>query len=122
MSLLIKRLESNALRELSILLSRDSRNQYLKEATITEVRITNDLSYMTIYYTSYINKDKGAVADALEESKSYLIRELAKTLNARKMPELIFKYDEALEYGNHMNEVLSKLNIKHDEDENNSEE
>lgn len=122
MSLLIKRLESNALRELSILLTRDSRNQYLKEATITEVRITNDLSYMTIYYTSYIKKDKGAVADALEESKSYLRRELAKTLNARKMPELIFKYDEALEYGNHMNEVLSKLNIKHDEDENNSEE
>lgn len=40
MSLLIKRLESNALRELSILLTRETRNQYLKEATITEVRIT----------------------------------------------------------------------------------
>ena len=101
MSLLIKRLESNALRELSILLTRESRNQYLKEATITEVRITNDLSYMTIFYTSYVSKDKGAVKDALEESK---------------MPELIFKYDEALEYGNHMNEVISSLNIKHDDE------
>jgi ribosome-binding factor A len=27
------------------------------------------------------------------------------------MPELIFKYDEALEYGNHINEILNKLNI-----------
>ncbi len=118
MSLLIKRLESNALRELSILLSRESRNQYLKEATITEVRITNDLSYMTIYFTSYVSKDKGAVKDALEECKTYIRHELAKKLNARKMPELIFKYDEALEYGNHMNEVISSLNIKHDEEEN----
>ena len=32
------------------------------------------------------------------------------------MPELIFKYDEALEYGNHMNEVISSLNIKHDDE------
>lgn len=116
MSLLIKRIESNALRELSILLTRESRNQYLKEATITEVRITNDLSYMTIFYTSYVFKDKGAVKDALEESKTYLRHELAKRLNARKMPELIFKYDEALEYGNHMNEVISSLNIKHDDE------
>ena len=112
MSLLIKRLESNALRELSILLTRESRNQYLKEATIT----ANDLSYMTIFYTSYVSKDKGAVKDALEESKTYLRHELAKRLNARKMPELIFKYDEALEYGNHMNEVISSLNIKHDDE------
>ena len=57
-----------------------------------------------------------AVKDALEESKTYLRHELAKRLNARKMPELIFKYDEALEYGNHMNEVISSLNIKHDDD------
>lgn len=35
------------------------------------------------------------------------------------MPELIFKYDEALAYGNHINEVLSKLNIPHDDEETN---
>lgn len=117
MSLAIKRLESNALRELSLLLSRDSKNKKLKEVTITEVRITNDLSYMKVFYTSYIPKDKGACADALEESKSYLRFQLAKKLNARKMPELIFEYDEALAYGNHMNEIISKLNIKHDDEE-----
>jgi ribosome-binding factor A len=26
------------------------------------------------------------------------------------MPELIFKYDEALDYGNHINEIINKLN------------
>ena len=43
MSLLIKRLESNALRELSILLTRESRNQYLKEATITAIEGSDSL-------------------------------------------------------------------------------
>lgn len=116
MSLLVKRLESSALRELSLFFTRDSRNSKLKEVTVTEVRITNDLSFMTIFWTSYIPKDKGACADALEESKGYIRRHLASKLNARKMPELIFKYDEALEYGNKMNEIISKLNIKNDEE------
>lgn len=117
MSLLIKRLESNALRELSLFFAKDSRNSKLKEVTVTEVRITNDLSFMTIFWTSYIPKDRGACKDALEESKSYIRRELAKKLNARKMPELIFQYDEALEYGNRMNEIISKLNIKPEDNE-----
>ena len=117
MSLLIKRLESNALRELSLFFSKNTRNSKLSQVTVTEVRITNDLSFMTIYWTSYIPKDRGACKDLLEESKAYIRKELARKLNARKMPELIFKYDEALEYGNKMNEIISKLNIKPEDNE-----
>ncbi len=118
MSLALKRLESNALRELAIILSRDSKNKKLSEVTVTEVRITNDLSYMTIYYTTFFSKDKVAVEKALDEAKGFIRSALASKLKARKMPELVFKYDEALEYGNHMNEVISSLNIKHDDEEN----
>lgn len=113
----LKRLESLSLRELAILLQNDSKNRHLSNVTITEVRITNDLSYMTIFYTCLIEKDKEACSEALEHSKGYIRKALAQRIKARKMPELIFKYDEALEYGNHMNEVISKLNIKHDEEE-----
>lgn len=116
MSLTLKRLESNALRELAIILNRDTKNKKLSEVTVTEVRITNDLSYMTIYYTVYVKQDKEKIEVALEEAKGYIRASLAKKLSARKMPELIFKYDEALEYGNHMNEVISSLNIKHDDE------
>ena len=54
---------------------------------------------------------------ALNDCKGYLRSELAKKLKARKMPELIFKHDEALEYGNKINDILASLNIQHDEDE-----
>lgn len=112
----LKRLESTSLRELAMLLQNDTKNRKLSNVTVTEVRITNDLSYMTIYYTCLIDKERESCAEALEHSKGYIRMELAKRIKARKMPELIFKYDEALEYGNHMNEVISKLNIKHDEE------
>jgi ribosome-binding factor A len=115
MSLALKRLEKDSLRELAIIMSRESHRASLQEVTLTEVRITRDLSYMTIFYTVLNDKHKGKVAEALEESKGYLRTALCSKIKARKMPELIFKYDEALAYGNHINEVLSKLNIPHDE-------
>ena len=108
MGISLKRLESNALRELSIILRTDAKNKKLSNITITEVRITNDLSYMTIFYTFYqgevINYQK-----ALEECKGYLRSELARKLKARKMPELIFKYDESLAYGNHIEDLLQSV-------------
>ena len=111
MGLSVKRLESLALRELAILLRTDAKNQKLSNITVTEVRITNDLSFMTIYYTFYQGKVENYQA-ALENCKGYIRSELAKKLKARKMPELIFKHDEALEYGNHINELLASLNKK----------
>ncbi|MGL4948853.1 MAG: 30S ribosome-binding factor RbfA [Anaeroplasmataceae bacterium] len=111
MSITIKRLESLALRELALLLSSDSKNKKLKNVVITEIRITNDLSFMTVYYTSFSEKELESVKQALDESKGYLRSELAKKLKARKMPELLFKYDEALANGNKMNEIISSLNI-----------
>lgn len=116
MSIAIQRLESLSLRELSLLLHRDSKNNYLSNITITEIRITNDLSYMTIYYTFYKGKVEN-YQEALESCKGYLRSELAKKIKARKMPELIFKYDETLEYGNHINELISSLNIKHEDED-----
>lgn len=108
MGISLKRLESLALRELSILFRTDAKNNYLSNITVTEVRITNDLSYMTIYYTFYSGK-KENYEEALNECKGYIRSELAKKLNARKMPDLIFKYDEALEYGNHIESIISTL-------------
>ncbi len=116
MSISIQRLESLALRELSLILRQDAKNNYLANITVTEVRITKDLSYMKIYYTFYQGKVEN-YQKALEDCKGYLRSELAKKLKARKMPDLIFVHDEALEYGNHINEILSKLDIKKETEE-----
>ena len=51
MGVSLQRMESLALRELSLILRKDAKNNYLSNITVTEVRITNDLSYMTIYFT-----------------------------------------------------------------------
>ena len=111
MSLNIVRLESTMRKELSMLLSKEAKEANLASVTITEIHITNDLSYATVYYIvpEYLKEKIGL---SLQRAKGYLRSELAKRVNARKMPELIFKYDDALEYGNHINEIINELNKK----------
>ena len=111
MSLNVERIAKTLSRELAILLARESRDANLSAVTITEVRVTNDLSYANVFYTvpEYL-KDK--IVLSLDKAKGFLRSELARRVKARKMPELVFKYDEALEYGNHINEIINKLNKK----------
>ncbi len=109
MSLNVERLAKTLSKELSILLLREVRDANLSAVTVTEVRVTNDLSYATVYYIvpDYL---KEKIVVSLDKAKGFLRSELAHRVKARKMPELIFKYDEALEYGNHINEIINKLN------------
>ncbi len=121
MSISLQRLESNALRELSLILRNDAKNQKLSNITVTEVRITRDLSYMTIFYTFYQGKEEN-YQETLENCKGYLRSELAKKLKARKMPELIFKRDTSLDYGNHIDDILVEIHKKDNELKKNNEE
>jgi ribosome-binding factor A len=114
MGISLARLESNALRELALILRQDAKNKHLSNVCVTEVRITNDLSYMTIYYTFYQGKEEN-YQKALEDCKGYLRSTLAKKLNARKMPELIFKRDTSLDYGNHINDLIVGIH-EHDKE------
>jgi len=111
MSLFVERLAKSYQKELSKILLTEIKIEHLNTVTVTEVRITNDLSFATIYYICpEFLKDK--VKDNLEHSKGFLRRELAHRISSRKSPELIFKYDEALEYGNHINKLLNEIKEK----------
>ena len=111
MSLAISRIQSQIQKELSKILALEVKEEDLHLVTITEVRVTNDLSYATIYYT-VLGKDKRKekVNEAFNRAKGYLRSEIAKRVKMRKVPDFIFKFDEALEYGNYIENVLNSLN------------
>lgn len=103
------RLESLAQRELSLWLLGQSRDEALKRISVMEVRITNDLSFMTIFYTVFKEENIKKYEELLEKYKVEIRKHLASKIKARKMPELVFKYDESLAYGNHIDELINSL-------------
>ena len=105
----VERVEKIIERELASILF-DSSNNKLKFVSITEVSLTSDLSLATVYYTVLGNEGEiESTKEDLEKSKGYLRSSLAKKLDLRKTPDLRFKYDESLAYGNRITQILDNL-------------
>jgi ribosome-binding factor A len=112
MSITNERLASLIQRELASIVNIQVRDKSFGYINLTEVKLTKDLSIATIYYT--ILSDEPAVIEhskvAIDERKVPIRMELAKKINnIRKIPDLLFKYDEALAYGNHIDKILKTL-------------
>lgn len=107
-----ERLEKIIVRELSTFLLFDAKDERLKYVTITNCHLTKDLSIATIFYTVYGNDvQKEATGQVLEDAKGMLRGHLGKALEVKKIPELRFKYDESMEYGDKIDNILKNLNL-----------
>lgn len=77
-------------------------NDQIGYISLTSIDLSNDLSFCNIYYTILNDKSEilNLVKKVLEEHKKEIrIRLASKIKNIKKIPELIFKYDESLTYG-----------------------
>ena len=109
----LERLESTVLRSLTNILRKEVKDPALGFVTITEVRITNDLSIMKVYFT-VLGDEKDTTMQALERSKPFIRNQIGKHVTMRKLPNIHFIYDESLEYGNRIEKGLKKV-LKKDE-------
>lgn len=105
----VKHLETTVQRVLVDILRNDVKED-LGFITVTEVKITNELSYMTVYYTVFGDeKKKEKTHKALERANGFIKNQIAHKVKMRKVPELIFKYDEAYEKGKRIDEIIGSL-------------
>ena len=105
---------------ISTLLIRELKDPRLQNAmvSVTAVEGTNDGSYATVYLTvlgygeqtpEKKQKQEQDVLEALQHAKGVIKKEIGKQIKLRHIPELIFKLDTSLEYGRHIEEIISKL-------------
>ena len=106
----VQRVEKIIERELASIIFSEVHNELIKFVSITKVALNKDMSVAMVWYTVLGNDGEiEATKKALEQAKGFLRSELAHRLDLRKTPELRFKYDESLAYGNHINEVIENL-------------
>ncbi|NBK99486.1 MAG: 30S ribosome-binding factor RbfA [Erysipelotrichia bacterium] len=100
-------------RNISEIIQFDLKDPKIGFITITDCQVTSDLSYAKIF-VSFLgqNARKEAGMQALNRSKGYLRSELSKRLSTRKVPELIFQLDDALERGNKIEKIIADMNKK----------
>ena len=106
----VDRVEKMIERELALILNDSAKNELLKFVSVTKVSVTKDLSLATVWYTVLGNPNEvAATSKQLVNASGFLRSELAHRLDLRKTPELRFKYDESLEYGNRITAILDSL-------------
>ncbi len=77
--------------------------------SVTKVKVTNDLKYATVMVSILNSKNIKDTLAALKKSSGYIRSELAKKVNLRNTPELIFELDESLEYGAKIDSILKEI-------------
>ena len=78
--------------------------------TITGVKVTDDIRHATIFYTVMGSDEaKKATFHGLNSAVGFIRKEVGKELRLRFSPELIFKYDESIEYGNRIDRILKEI-------------
>ena len=92
---------------LSNILKKDIKDPRLKMATITGVEVSRDLKQARIYFTTTggIQK-KGDTIKGFSSAHGFIKRTLAQELDLKYMPNIKFFYDESLEYGAHIDELI----------------
>lgn len=103
------RIGASIVRELSQIIFEEVDNETLKNVTIVDAKVTNDLSMAKVYYTFMGDYDKKDIADELKKASPFLRSELASRIELRNTPELRFVYDESTEYGEHIDEIIEEL-------------
>ncbi len=85
--------------------------------SVTRVETTGDLRYSKVWLSVMGLQDEKEFKKGLKSAGGWLRRELGSSMNLRYTPELVFEVDHSIEYGAHISQVISTLDIKHDEDE-----
>ncbi len=110
MNIKIERLESLFVKEISYILMEEVKDEDIKFVTITGCDITNDLSYAKVYFTVLDDTKKDTTLKALNHAKSFIRGKLSQRVEIRHTPELSFVFDKSIEYGNHIEDIIDKIN------------
>ena len=87
--------------------------------SVTRVETTGDLRYSKIWLSVMGLQDEKEFKKGLHSASGWLRRELGNSMKLRYTPELIFELDRSIEYGAHISELISSLDIQHDGEEEN---
>ncbi len=105
------KINSLIMRELTDYLRNDVKDPRINEfISITKVDTSSDLKTCKVYVSSFGGvAEKKEILDALEHIKGFLRTELAHKVNLRYTPELFFVWDDSIEHGSKILEILDKV-------------
>lgn len=109
MSIKIERIASNLVKEISYILATEIKDQDIRFVTVTDCKVTNDLSFAKVYVTVFDVNKKDETLKALNNAAGFIRHELTERVDIRHIPELTFVYDESIDYGKKIETIIEQI-------------
>jgi len=119
MSHRIERVSSLMRHEISELLQRQVKDPRINQfVAVTEVSISADLKYAKVFVSCMgSEEEKQAMLKGLGAASNFLRKQLSKRLRLRRIPELNFEWDDSIERGDHLLQLIDKISTEHSPEE-----
>ena len=96
-------------RELSDLLRRDVRDPRVGMITLTSVDVSPDLSHAKVFFTLLDKNLLDETIHGLQRAAGFLRSQLAHRMKMYTTPELRFVYDESVERGDRLSQLIDSV-------------
>lgn len=105
-------------KEVTRLLMEQVKDPRVVDITVSEVKVSRDISYATLYYTTTDEQaDRREIAQGLKSIEPFLRHEIGRIMQLRQVPELRFKYDSSVAYGRKIDALLRQVQTDLGDDE-----
>ena len=86
--------------------------------SIVRVEVSNDLSYCKVYVSAMEGLDRANEAvKGLKSASGFIRHEIGSRLTLRHVPTMIFEATDSIEYSANISHILSELDIKDNEED-----
>ena len=104
------RIDEELKKEISNIISFDLKNPNVTGMiSVTKAKVTPDLKYAKVYVSILNSKNTKETLAALKKSSGFVRTEVAKRINLRITPEIIFVLDDSMEYGERIDKILKEI-------------
>lgn len=115
----MNRINEELKKEISNIINYDLKNPHMTGLiSVTKVITTPDLRFARVYVSMINVKSKKEALAILKKSAGFVRSEIAKRINLRTTPEIIFLFDESIEYGSKIDNIIKDItkDLKKDEE------
>jgi ribosome-binding factor A len=97
--------------EISVIIARELHDPRVGLATVTDAKVSPDLRHARVYVSVYgPPEEQQETLAALNHAAGFIRRAIGSRLRLRRSPEIVFTFDESVEYGDRMERLIAEVN------------
>jgi ribosome-binding factor A len=100
--------------EIADILMRKIKDPRIGFVTVTDVELSDDLRNAKVFVSVY-GGNKEETFKGLNSASAFIRSELGRRMTMRSVPEILFRFDDTVEHGAHIMELLHEIEKKQEQ-------